>query len=252
DIAPFNAYAYVCINDTILFFGGCGSGISKLVHKYSIRENKWMTFQNTLPSPLYDCVAILSEDSTHVHIIGGKDDNYKLLSTHLKIKVSEWLTEEEMKKGIELKAEKEEEKKENEMDKTIKKENDEQQNKVKKDTDVEYCFDTDETKKKGQNENDIIFAKVNEMHVTNIFSFVFFFLHCIEKWMKWWNEREQQDKIEIIQKFETMSNEQFGVWLLNECKWKHKITKGDIASIRFSIDTYLKFIKTNQENKEEE
>ncbi|ETN98394.1 hypothetical protein RFI_39114, partial [Reticulomyxa filosa] len=93
-----------------------------------------------------------------------------------------------------------------------------------------YFFDKDETKKKGQNENDIIFAKVNAMHVTNIFSFVFFALYCImyEKWMKWWNEREQKDKTEIIQKFKTMSNEQFRVWILNECKWKHKITKDDI------------------------
>ncbi|ETO15207.1 hypothetical protein RFI_22156 [Reticulomyxa filosa] len=60
------------------------------------------------------------------------------------------------------------------------------------------------------------------------------------------NERERKDKTETIQKFKIMSNEQFGVWLLNECKWKHKITKDDIASIRFSIDTYIEFIKTNQ------
>ncbi|ETN97689.1 hypothetical protein RFI_39836, partial [Reticulomyxa filosa] len=70
--------------------------------------------------------------------------------------------------------------------------------------------------------------------------------------MEWWNEREQKDKTEIIQKCKIMSNEQFEVWLLNECKWKNEITKDDITSIRFSIDSYLKFIKTNLENKEEE
>ncbi|ETO26090.1 hypothetical protein RFI_11048 [Reticulomyxa filosa] len=38
NIALFRNYAYVCINDIILFFGGCGDGISKSVYKYSIRE----------------------------------------------------------------------------------------------------------------------------------------------------------------------------------------------------------------------
>ncbi|ETO11664.1 hypothetical protein RFI_25712 [Reticulomyxa filosa] len=107
DIKPFYQYAYVCINDVILFFGGLSYKesdeiISKSVHKYSIRENKWMGFQSTLPSPLYDCVAILSEDNTYVHIIG---------QVWLKTEVSEWSNE----KGIELKVE-EEDKKEEEDD----------------------------------------------------------------------------------------------------------------------------------------
>ncbi|ETO16697.1 hypothetical protein RFI_20641 [Reticulomyxa filosa] len=75
DISPFNSYAYVCINDIILFFGGAGySTVSKSIHKYSIQENKWMAFQNTLPNPLYNCVAILSADNTNIHIIGGQND----------------------------------------------------------------------------------------------------------------------------------------------------------------------------------
>ncbi|ETO15006.1 hypothetical protein RFI_22363 [Reticulomyxa filosa] len=93
DIASFNSYAYLCINDIILFFGGRswnGSVISKSVHKYSIRENKWMTFQNILPSRLYNCVAILSEDYTYVHIIGGQNDKYITVSTHMKTKVRVW------------------------------------------------------------------------------------------------------------------------------------------------------------------
>ncbi|ETO01784.1 hypothetical protein RFI_35655, partial [Reticulomyxa filosa] len=72
DIASFNYYAYVCINDIILFFGGYGGNVvSKSVHKYSIRENKWMAFRKTLPSPLRNCVAILSEEDNDIHIIGG-------------------------------------------------------------------------------------------------------------------------------------------------------------------------------------
>ncbi|ETO12705.1 hypothetical protein RFI_24670 [Reticulomyxa filosa] len=83
---------------------------------------------------------------------------------------------------------------------------------------------------KGQNENEIIEKN--------------------KKWMKWWNQREQTDKTEIIEKFKTMSNEQFKLWLLNECKWKYEITKDDIIFIYFSIETFFAF--TNQDNKEEE
>ncbi|ETO34790.1 hypothetical protein RFI_02295 [Reticulomyxa filosa] len=94
EIAPFKYYAYVCINDVILFFGGfCyknNNVVSKSVHKYSIRENKWMTFENTLPSPLYYCVAIFTEEDSHIHIIGGLDDKKTKLSTHMKTKLRIW------------------------------------------------------------------------------------------------------------------------------------------------------------------
>ncbi|ETO16012.1 hypothetical protein RFI_21348 [Reticulomyxa filosa] len=94
NIAQFYAYAYVCINDIILFFGGHSWNGKKFVylksvHKYSIEEDKWMSFQNTLPNSLTDCVAILSEDNNHIHIIGGKDDKKTTVSTHMKIKVRE-------------------------------------------------------------------------------------------------------------------------------------------------------------------
>ncbi|ETN99687.1 hypothetical protein RFI_37783 [Reticulomyxa filosa] len=87
-------YAYVCINDVILFFGGYSwinneLIISKSVHKYSIRENKWMTFQDTLSSPLFACIAILSEEDNNIHIIGGVDDKTEVL-THIKTKVRVW------------------------------------------------------------------------------------------------------------------------------------------------------------------
>ncbi|ETO35864.1 heat shock protein 70, partial [Reticulomyxa filosa] len=51
---------------------------------------------------------------------------------------------------------------------------------------------------------------------------------------------KQQNKI-YDRKFKTMPNEQFGVWLLSECKWKDEITKDDIDHIYFSIDFYLDF-----------
>ncbi|ETO04775.1 hypothetical protein RFI_32621 [Reticulomyxa filosa] len=95
DIARFYSYAYVCINDIILFFGGCSweyfvdTVVSKSAHKYSIRENKWTTFQSTLPSPLRDCVAILNEEDNHIHIIGGEDER-AIVSTHMKTNVRLW------------------------------------------------------------------------------------------------------------------------------------------------------------------
>ncbi|ETO34687.1 hypothetical protein RFI_02402 [Reticulomyxa filosa] len=91
--APFYKYAYVCINDIVLFFGGWNNSnavVSKSVHMYSIRENKWMTFQNTLISPLRDCVAVLIEGENHIQIIGGSNDKRTLVSTHMKTKVRVW------------------------------------------------------------------------------------------------------------------------------------------------------------------
>ncbi|ETN97904.1 hypothetical protein RFI_39622, partial [Reticulomyxa filosa] len=87
-----------------------------------------------------------------------------------------------------------------------------------------------EMDEKGQNENDII--------VINIFIlyYIYMYIYVYEKnkkWTKWWNEREQKDKKEIIEKLKIMSNEEFKLWLLKECKWKNEITKDDITSIRF-------------------
>ncbi|ETN98666.1 hypothetical protein RFI_38826, partial [Reticulomyxa filosa] len=116
DMKPLFKCAYVYINNVILFFGGwnINNVVSKSVHKYSIQEKKWMTFQKPLPSPLRDCVAILSEDNTYVHIIGGVNDGYKSMSTHMKTEVREWLSEEEMKKE-------EEKDSDSEMNKIVKK-----------------------------------------------------------------------------------------------------------------------------------
>ncbi|ETO15458.1 hypothetical protein RFI_21906 [Reticulomyxa filosa] len=91
DIALLNSYGYVRINDVIFFFGGWDyRNASKSVYKYSIRENKWMTFQNTLPSPLKNCVAILSEEDNHIHIIGGQNHDTMIVSTHMKTNARTW------------------------------------------------------------------------------------------------------------------------------------------------------------------
>ncbi|ETO12158.1 hypothetical protein RFI_25219, partial [Reticulomyxa filosa] len=96
---------------------------------------------------------------------------------------------------------------------------------------------------------------LNQTDTTCLFLFAFDILQNnkiqekYKNWLKWWNQKEQRDKKEIIKKFKTMSNEEFGKWLSNECKWKYHITKDDVDSIRFSIIAYLEFI--NQDNTEE-
>ncbi|ETO10694.1 hypothetical protein RFI_26683 [Reticulomyxa filosa] len=95
DIDILSRYAYVYINDAILFFAGNGFKgynyiASKSVHKYLIQEQKWITFDHTLPIPLHSCFGILNEDNTHIHIIGGIDDRNAAVSTHMKTKVNIW------------------------------------------------------------------------------------------------------------------------------------------------------------------
>ncbi|ETO05287.1 WD repeat-containing protein [Reticulomyxa filosa] len=98
DIASLKQYAYVCINDVILFFGGLGSSdASKLVHKYSIKEKKWFTFEYTLPIPLYDCCGIWNENDAYIHIIGGNDDKGSV-AVHMKTKMNEWMDFQQLSK----------------------------------------------------------------------------------------------------------------------------------------------------------
>ncbi|ETO29049.1 hypothetical protein RFI_08076 [Reticulomyxa filosa] len=114
-LRPFNSYACVCVNDSIYFFGGHtdydgGTSISNAVYKYSIQENEWLKFEHTLPTPLFGCIAISSEDCTFVHILGGTD-GMKGMATHMRTKLDmwtkkttverQWIIKEEEKKRIE-------------------------------------------------------------------------------------------------------------------------------------------------------
>ncbi|ETO04542.1 hypothetical protein RFI_32852 [Reticulomyxa filosa] len=96
DISPFNKYAYVRVNDVILFFGGCcwrGDMriVSKALHRYFIQRNTWITFEYTLSTPLYNCFGILDEDNTNIHIIGGSNNDKGMIFNHMKTNVSEWI-----------------------------------------------------------------------------------------------------------------------------------------------------------------
>ncbi|ETO29002.1 hypothetical protein RFI_08123 [Reticulomyxa filosa] len=94
------SYGYTCINDFILLFGGDDDskpGFSNQVYKYSMSEKQWMKFEQTLPISLSDCTAVLSNDGTYVHILGGFDGEKKL-SIHIKTKVNKWMNETEIEK----------------------------------------------------------------------------------------------------------------------------------------------------------
>ncbi|ETO02314.1 hypothetical protein RFI_35121 [Reticulomyxa filosa] len=70
NIALFSYYEYVCINDVIFFFGGFGYGVASIIAQV-VNSRKQMN--DILPNPLFNCIAILSEDN-YIHIIRGKDD----------------------------------------------------------------------------------------------------------------------------------------------------------------------------------
>ncbi|ETO23704.1 hypothetical protein RFI_13476 [Reticulomyxa filosa] len=99
----FNRYAYIYVNDCILFFGGWNGRhntekiVLKDVHKYSTKEDKWTMFEHNLPVALCGSVAILSEDKTLVYVLGGNDGK-NALSTNMRAKIENWTEETEKEK----------------------------------------------------------------------------------------------------------------------------------------------------------
>ncbi|ETO11796.1 G-protein beta WD-40 repeats containing protein [Reticulomyxa filosa] len=99
-IRLFNEYAYVYVDDFILFFDGhTGPFIdtSKAIYKYSISKNKWIEFEYNLTISLKGCTGTLSEDRNYIYFFGGNYQNNKS-STNFKTKVKEWMREEETEK----------------------------------------------------------------------------------------------------------------------------------------------------------
>ncbi|ETO05006.1 hypothetical protein RFI_32390 [Reticulomyxa filosa] len=87
------SYGFIHIDDFIFFFGGRRDfehGGSNEIHKYSVTENKWIKLEYTLPIELADCNTILSEDNKYVHIIGGTSEG-RVLATHMKTRIEEWI-----------------------------------------------------------------------------------------------------------------------------------------------------------------
>ncbi|ETO07070.1 hypothetical protein RFI_30319 [Reticulomyxa filosa] len=90
-MVEFHGHAYIHLNEHILFFGGYNRNNLRLLHKYSIQENIWSIFEETLPIALSDGVAVLSEDND-IHIIGGMDQEHNELVIHIKTKLRLWDT----------------------------------------------------------------------------------------------------------------------------------------------------------------
>ncbi|ETO27844.1 hypothetical protein RFI_09286 [Reticulomyxa filosa] len=94
-IAPSNEYAYVCINDVILFFG---PNALKKSYKYAIQNKKWIKFKYTLPIPLYDCFGISNEHDTYIHIIGGSNRKDKP-TNEIQLVIQYWIRISKIKLG---------------------------------------------------------------------------------------------------------------------------------------------------------
>ncbi|ETO15227.1 hypothetical protein RFI_22137 [Reticulomyxa filosa] len=90
-IIEFHDYTYIHLNNYILFFGGYNLNHLRLVHIYSIQQNIFNIFEETLPTALSDGVAVLSEDND-IHIIGGIDQEHNELVSHIKTKLRLWDT----------------------------------------------------------------------------------------------------------------------------------------------------------------
>ncbi|ETO18861.1 hypothetical protein RFI_18385 [Reticulomyxa filosa] len=95
-IRQLSCYGYACVDDTILFFGGnidSGFDISDNIHRYSMEANKWLHLEQALPIPLDNCIGIVDEDKSYIHIIGGYSGQ-RMLTTHMKVKVEDLMKEE--------------------------------------------------------------------------------------------------------------------------------------------------------------
>ncbi|ETO32388.1 G-protein beta WD-40 repeats containing protein, partial [Reticulomyxa filosa] len=106
-IRPFYSYGFVCVDDTIWFFGGSNEDktISKVIYKYSMLSGEWMKFEQTLPVQL-DGRAVALSKNEYIHFIGGYNRG-EAVSTHTKTRIEKWKTERTQNKREWIKKEKE-------------------------------------------------------------------------------------------------------------------------------------------------
>ncbi|ETO36336.1 hypothetical protein RFI_00725 [Reticulomyxa filosa] len=75
-----------------------------------------------------------------------------------------------------------------------------------------------------------------------------------EKGLKWWDERDENDKAKIIEKYEQLTRNDFITWLLNQNKWKNDLKNEYIFAIRVAIELYIdchSIDNSNQDHKQE-
>ncbi|ETO17400.1 hypothetical protein RFI_19922 [Reticulomyxa filosa] len=88
-IAYYSSYSYVHAHDTIFFFGGQHwkkRWRTNAVHKYSIKDQQWTKLKFSFPGPCGHSFAILNDDHTFVHILGGVNRKHEAMSVHFRIK----------------------------------------------------------------------------------------------------------------------------------------------------------------------
>ncbi|ETO07696.1 hypothetical protein RFI_29695 [Reticulomyxa filosa] len=237
-IAPYHHYSYVCVNDVILFFraweGELGSSDStiatKFVHKFSLAKRKWTYFSCSLSLPLTECAGVLTADNTFVHVLGGRDGPNMVL-THVRVSVNQVLDKDEVQTLL---------------------------------ADYNVVKDSDVTKEKEGNGYEALTFKtcsnentVVRMHCFLLFFFFFFLLKKSlwisstykkkkkkkweeqKKWMKWWKDKSETDKAEIIANFEQLAQPEFAMWLLTNSKWQNQLHDGNIPDICITIESYI-------------
>ncbi|ETO24978.1 hypothetical protein RFI_12165 [Reticulomyxa filosa] len=315
-IQPFNGYGCVRINDAILFFGGWDalSAPTDAVHVYSISKGEWTKAKYTLPIALSGCMAILNEDRTHVHVLGGYDGEESIY-THLRTAVGVWVEDEDMQDTeIEhsstiprplvdasllralnsfsvvlnhaqptlhsnevtrsgsfdehndlpfsssqdygddddilaiLKMTAEEEQKRKEQDQQREQEQRQEQKQgqepeqslqqdymredfewedTQSDLGSNQSEQSNEQEQKNEKNNDEELELNEEAYVKR------------KKWMVWWKERNENDKQEMIGKFEQLPREDFRTWLLTKSKWKNDLKDVNINTICVAIQSYI-------------
>ncbi|ETO34908.1 viral A-type inclusion protein [Reticulomyxa filosa] len=96
----FKSYSFVYLFDFIFLFGGYNSKYEKVknVYKYSMKEKTWSEFKFTLPMEISNSFAILSDDDTNVHIIGGWNAKHEIQKMHVSMNIEPLFEKEELLK----------------------------------------------------------------------------------------------------------------------------------------------------------
>jgi len=86
-------HAYACWNDFVILMGGADYNSIKRnnsVHIYGMEDNQWLNSQLILPFRIVASAAVLSQNDTCLHMIGGSD-NFNAKNQHFVIKTKEFI-----------------------------------------------------------------------------------------------------------------------------------------------------------------
>ncbi|ETO03187.1 hypothetical protein RFI_34223, partial [Reticulomyxa filosa] len=108
-LSDVTSYSFVHLYDFIFLFGGKNTIRQeriKKIYKYSMKEKTWNECKLTLPMEISASLAILSDDNTNVHVIGGRNIKDEKEKMHVSVNVDQLFEKAELLKMIqELKKE---------------------------------------------------------------------------------------------------------------------------------------------------